>query len=200
MNERAFRCLAFSLLAFALLAVVAGPAAAQEQPRVSPRAMAEFRTIAPPQAACQLCAKAFEKCSTACFGLAEKGGMGACLTACDNAAISCSCDQTVSLRSEDLVDFKWPALTKAACHGNVSCQPYYPSCASWTTYSPCDSPYCGTGLRCGECTYDPDIGREFCGPGPAWKEPQERFRVCFDAYGNSCTEWQKIIVSTCDCY
>ena len=39
----------------------------------------------------------------------------------------------------------------------------------------------------------------FCGPGPAWKYSRERYRVCFDAYGNSCTEWQTYNYSSCGC-
>jgi hypothetical protein len=200
MNERAFRCLSTSLLVFALLAVLPALAAAAEDPRISPREREAFEAIAPPQAKdCQRCALAHKKCSTTCFSLAEKGGMGDCLTACDNAVASCTCDQSVNLRSEDLVSWEWPGTTKAeACHGTVSCQPNYPSCASWSSYSPCGDAYCGSGRRCGDCTCD-EFGHCFCGPGPAWRESQERFRVCFDSLGNSCTEWQTFTSVACGC-
>ena len=198
MNERAFRCPAISILGFALLLILPGLAAANESPRVSPQARAAFEAVAPPQAAsCRPCALAHQKCSTTCLSLAEKGGLGGCLTACDNAAATCTCDQAVGLRSEELVDFEWPSLAKAACHGNVSCQPNYPSCASWSGYSDCGTPFCGTGPKCGECEYIE--GRLFCSSGPAWKQNRERFRVCFDQYGNSCTEWQQTLISTCGC-
>jgi hypothetical protein len=93
--------------------------------------------------------------------------------------------------------FDFSTLTKAACHGNVSCQPNYPSCASWSGYSDCDAPFCGLGQGCGECICD-----EFrckCFAGPAMKQYRERFRVCFDQFGNSCTEWQRILTTLfCD--
>jgi hypothetical protein len=204
MNKRAFRCPATPFLIFALLlaALAALPslAVAGEDPRISPQGRAAFEAVAPAQAkSCQRCALAHQKCSATCFGLAEKGGLGSCLTACDNATATCTCDQAVSVRSEDLVPRDWLATTKAAaCHGTVSCQPDYPSCASWSSYADCDTPFCGTGVKCGECTCD-DFGHCFCGAGPAWKEPMERFRVCFDSLGNSCTEWQKFTVSSCGC-
>jgi hypothetical protein len=121
--------------------------------------------------------------------------MGECLTACDNAAATCTCDQAVGLRSEELVNFEWPSMAKAACHGTVSCQPYYPSCASWSGYSDCGTPWCGSA-KC-ECEYIE--GHLFCFPGPAWKQNRERFRVCFDQWGNSCTEWQQTVTSYCGC-
>jgi 5-methylcytosine-specific restriction endonuclease McrA len=201
MNERTFRCPFTFLLVFALLlAALPSLAGAAEDPRITPQERAAFEAVAPAEAkSCQRCAVAHKKCSTTCFGLAEKGGMGDCLTACDNAVATCSCDQPVSLRSEDLVAGEWPGTTKAAaCHGNVSCQPNYPSCASWTSYADCGDAFCGSGPRCGDCTCD-EWGHCFCGPGPAWREPMERFRVCFDSLGNSCTEWQTLTFISCGC-
>jgi hypothetical protein len=198
MNARVFRCSAILILGFGLLMVLSSPAAAGEGPRVSPQAMARFAAVAPPQAAgCTACAFAYQTCTSACFSVGEKGSMGKCLTTCDNAAAMCTCDQSVDLRSEDLVDFEWPSLTKAACHGTVSCQPNYPSCASWSGYSDCGTPFCGIGPRCGDCEYIE--GHLFCDPGPAWKQYRERFRVCFDAQQNSCTEWEQIFISSCGC-
>lgn len=200
MNERAFRCLSTSIFVFALLLAALPGFAAGEDPRISPREREAFEAVAPAEAKdCQRCAFAHKRCSTTCFSLAEKGGMGDCLTACDNAVATCTCDQSVNLRSEDLVSWDWPDTTKAAaCHGTVSCQPDYPSCASWSTYSNCGDPYCGSGPRCGECTCD-EWGHCFCGPGPAWRQSRERFRVCFDSLGNSCTEWQTFTSVSCGC-
>ena len=196
MNERAFRC--SLLLILALLMVLPAMAAADEDLRVSPRARARFEAVAPPQAAgCNACAFAYQACSSACFGLEERTGMGKCLTSCDNAAALCTCDQAVDLRSEEVVNFDWPSLTKASCHGTVSCQPNYPSCASWSAYANCGTPFCGVGAQCGECEYIE--GRLFCEPGPAWRQDRERFRVCFDQFGNSCTEWQQTFTKTCGC-
>jgi hypothetical protein len=195
MNEREFRCPLLSILFLALLMVLPSLGAADEGPRISPQARAEFEAVAPPQAAgCRLCAFAHQQCSAACFG---RDKIGECLTACDNAAVNCTCDEAVGLRSEELVNFEWPSLAKAACHGNVSCQPNYPSCASWSSYSDCGDPFCGFGARCGPCEWIE--GRLFCEPGDAWKQSRERFRVCFDQFGNSCTEWQQILTSSCGC-
>ncbi len=197
MNQRAFRCPSLSLLVLVLLTILASVAAADEGPRMTPQARAAFRAVAPAQAAgCGACAIAYKGCSDACFGLPDKAGMGSCLTACDNAAAKCTCDQAVGLRSEEIVNFEWPSEAKAACHGVVSCQPNYPSCASWSSYADCGDLVCGNAPKCGECYCDEF--RCWCGPGPAWKQSSERFRVCFDQYGNSCTEWQKIVTNYCD--
>jgi hypothetical protein len=198
MNERVLRCSAILILGFGLLLVLSAPAAADEGPRISPQARARFEAVAPPQAAgCSDCAFAYQTCSSTCFSLGEIGVMGKCLTGCDNAAAMCTCDQSVNLRSEDLVNFEWPNQFKATCHGNVSCQPNYPSCAGWSSYSDCGTPFCGNGPHCGECEWIE--GKLFCPPGPAWKQYRERFRVCFDQYGNSCTEWQQNLLITCGC-
>jgi hypothetical protein len=190
-----FRCSPILILGFALLLALPGLAAADENPRSSSRARTDFEAIAPAQAKCAACAIVHKSCSETCFRQ-DKAVMGQCLTACDNAAANCSCDQAVGLRSEELVNFEWPSMAKAACHGTVSCQPNYPSCASWSSYSDCDDPFCGFAPKCGECTCDEF--RCFCGPGPAQKQRRERFRVCFDQFGNSCTEWQQILTHFCD--
>lgn len=198
MSERVLRGSSILILGFGLLMLLSSPAAAGEEPRVSPQARARFEAVAPPQAAgCGLCAFAYQTCSSTCFGLAEGRDMGKCLTGCDNAAKMCTCDDPVDLRSEDLVGFDWPSQTKASCHGTVSCQPNFPSCASWSAYSDCGTAYCGNGPKCGECEWIE--GHLFCGPGPAWRQSRERFRVCFDQYGNSCTEWQQTLQITCGC-
>jgi hypothetical protein len=190
-------CLSVAVLGFTLLVVLTSPAAAGES---AARGGAVWNAALPPQAAsCGLCKAAQERCSVKCFSLADKAGLGACLTACDNAAAACTaCDDQVTLRSEDLVEkMPWLAkgLEKAACHSTTPCDyNIYGSCASWSGYTDCDDPFCGSGPRCGDnCEpWGP------C-PGPAWKQKQERYRVCFDQYGNSCTEWQRITISSCGC-
>jgi hypothetical protein len=186
MNERAFRCSSTSVLIFALLlAVLPGLAAADEVPRLSPQAREAFEEVASPQAkGCRPCALAHQSCSATCFSLAEKGGMAKCLMACDNAAATCTCEQAVTLRSEDVVSWEWPSQAKAACHGNVSCQPAYPSCGSWSSYSDCGDPLCGIYRWCGDC------GDIFGCWDLATRQPRERFRVCYNQYGQSCTEWE----------
>jgi hypothetical protein len=191
MDDRAYRGLTLTIVACALLVALPGPTAAEENPTRAAREA--FRTVAPIQAACGACAAAHKSCFTSCFGLEDKSGMGTCLMQCDNAAATCSCDeQGVTLRSEDLAPFA--QLTKAACHGTVSCQPNYPSCASWSGYSDCGDPQCGIYRWCGDCG----------DPWGCWdlatRQPQERFRVCFNEFGQSCTEWQGTLVLTaCGC-
>ena len=196
MTERAFRCPSPSILVFALLLALPGLAAAGEDPRISPQAREAFEAVAPDQAqGCRPCAFAHQRCSATCFSLAEKGGVGECLMACDNAAATCTCDQAVSLQSEDLVSWDWPDTAKAAaCHGTVSCQPNYPSCAGWSGYSDCGDPQCGIYRWCGNC------GDPFGCWDPATRQPRERFRVCFNQSGQSCTEWQgTLVLVACGC-
>jgi hypothetical protein len=202
MNERAFRCPStFILILALLLAALPGLVAADEAPRrISPRARAAFEAVAPPQAKeCQLCAFAHQHCSQACFSLVEKGGIGKCLTQCDNAAATCTCDPAVGLRSEDLVSQEWLSSNKNhACNADVSCQPNYPSCASWSGYSTCDTHCFATFPRCGPCTCDGPYC--WCERGPGGTEYLQRFRVCFDQFNNSCTEWQTTFGNFCgDC-
>jgi hypothetical protein len=197
MKERVSRCAPIALLAIALVAVLAAPAAADERvardgARDEVRGEDGFAAV---QATCRACGLVQKSCYGNCFGLEDKSGMRECLTGCDNAALTCSCDEAVTLRSEDLVPFDWPSLTKAACHPITSCQPDYPSCASWSGYSDCDAPFCGFGPQCGDDC--PEFGP--C-PGEAMKQRRERFRVCFNALGQSCTEWQRTMINLgCGC-
>lgn len=199
MNKRAFRCPNPSVFVFGLLLIsVVGAASAEESSRLTPQGRAAFRAVAPPQArGCQSCALAHQKCSATCFADVDKGQMSACLTACNNAAAICTCDGAVTLRSEDLVQRGLVSITKAACHGWVSCQPDYPSCAGWSSYSACGDPYCEDQHGCGDCNCD--FGICVCEWAPARFVPNERFRVCFNQFGNSCTEWQGLVIYTCGC-
>jgi hypothetical protein len=192
MRDRAYRCSSICIVVFAVLLTLPSVGAAQERVPAA-RAKAAFDAVAPPQARCNICSAAYQRCAVGCFGLKGKGEMATCLTACDNAAATCTCDQEVGLRSEDVAAWRGLNLSKAACHGTVSCQPAYPSCASWSGYSACDDPYCDDAPHC-----DPDCEFGTC-PGPAWHRSQERFRVCFDQYANPCTEWQTIFIKTCGC-
>lgn len=190
MRIRAYRYLLLATLG--LFVVLPGLSAAGE--RVFPEGA--VAAVLPPQARCAACVSAQKRCSATCFGLDGEMGLGACLTACDNAAALCSCEDGVTLRSEDVVTAR-PGLIESlttACHSTTSCQPAYPSCASWSSYSSCDAPFCGTGNRCGLGCPNPG----FC-PGPATIDRLERFRVCFDQFGNSCTEWQVTTLTVCGC-
>ncbi|HET9226984.1 MAG TPA: hypothetical protein VFR31_09975 [Thermoanaerobaculia bacterium] len=154
--------------------------------------------LTPARAAdCAPCNVAHERCSVNCFGREGKGQIGACLIGCDNAAAVCSCDEVVTLRSEDVVarsgDLRSLTAFSAACHSTTPCGAAYPSCASWSGYANCGDPFCGFARGCGEC-------EDFPCPGPAMKQQRERFRVCFNEIGQSCTEYQSTLITLgCDC-
>jgi hypothetical protein len=157
-------------------------------------------SAAPAQAAsCGPCEVARVDCSTNCFGREDKTELQACLITCENAAATCSCDEAVTLRSEDfVVKSTWRSTTAllAACHATTPCGSAYPSCGSWSSYSNCDAVFCGIGPGCGDCS-DPVSN---CGPGPAMRQRRERFRVCFNALGQHCTEYQRATITlVCGC-
>src|SRR5690242_2185892 len=97
MRNRAYRYLQLATLG--LFMVLPGLSAAGE--RVFPEGA--VAAVLPPQARCAACVSAQKRCSATCFGLDDEVGLGACLTACDNAAVLCSCEDGVTLRSEDVV-------------------------------------------------------------------------------------------------
>lgn len=149
-------------------------------------------------AGCDTCDVALEQCAAGCTGLAAKAERVQCLLGCDNAAARCSCDTPVTLRSEDVVALRGldillakPTPDAVACHSTTACDSSYGSCASWSGYVDCGDAFCGVGRFCGECIVEP------C-PGPALKQYQERYRLCFSAQGQSCTEYQRIL-TTLDC-
>jgi hypothetical protein len=116
-----------------------------------------------------------------------------------SAAVTGACGEEVTLRSEDVVA-RWPWMTNATaaitttCHSTTPCGSAYPSCASWSGYSGCGDPFCAIAKGCGQPCNDPAC------LGPATRQSQERFRVCFDALGNSCTEYQvTVAVLSCHC-
>jgi hypothetical protein len=96
-----------------------------------------------------------------------------------------SCDEPVTLRSEDLVAISgWPSPTELdACHSGMSCGPEYGSCAGWSNYYACGDPFCGEHQQCDFCSELP------CGFGPAMIQRVERYRVCFNSLAEPCTEY-----------
>lgn len=153
-------------------------------------------SVMPDQAAsCRACGVALERCSANCSGLEGKEEIVACQIGCDNAAATCSCDEKVTLRSEDLVEDSFWVGTATTCQSTTPCGPDYPSCASWSTYSNCDAPFCGIQKGCAE-----ECETEFGCFGPATRQLRQRFRVCFNALGQSCTEYQRTNISLgCGC-
>ncbi len=175
MKDRAYRQFPFLIFGLTLLALAPGAAVAA--------------------ARCGPCVDAQKACAVGCFDRTDKAGFVACMMGCDNAAALCACDGQASLRSEDFVrSAGWRGVAKDACHGTVSCQPNYPSCAGWSGYADCGDPQCGIYRWCGDC------GDPFGCWDLATRQPRERFRVCFDQFGNSCTEWQgTLVLVACGC-
>ncbi len=142
------------------------------------------------------CALTQEQCTVDCLGRSERGALVACLMGCDNAAALCARDEEPTLSSEWYVEqFGNVLATKAgACHDTTPCPSEYGSCGSWSEpYTDCGDPYCGVYRFCGSCS------ETWCF-GDATRQHQERYRVCFNSAGQSCTEWQRIsIVLGCGC-
>jgi hypothetical protein len=75
----------------------------------------------------------------------------------------------------------------------------YGSCASWSSWSNCgDGPGC-TATSCRFCEYEPGYPKPFCYYGKKYTESMNRYRVCFNASGASCTEYDLYAYSGCDC-
>jgi hypothetical protein len=103
--------------------------------------------------------------------------------------------QTAAPRSDLVPQWARPSLAKAeACHSTTPCGAAYPSCAGWSGYTDCGDPQCGIYRWCGDC------GDPFGCWDLATRQRRERFRVCFDQFGNSCTEWQNtLVLVACGC-
>jgi len=206
MNQRASRRFNPTALVFGLLiASLAGAATAAESPRLFPPLSSALQASALPQAmTCERCAGAQQQCFATCFAETDKGLMSACLTACNNAAATCTCDGTLALRSEEFVQRGLVTFTESAtCNPVVSCQPDYPSCGTWSSYSGCGEPWCDVEEDCPDCSRcendPPGFPECLCDPGPAHHEIFERFRVCFNEFLEGCVEWQRTIGYMCGC-
>jgi hypothetical protein len=151
-------------------------------------------------AKCRPCQIAQKSCFVSCLGLHDDHKLRSCVIGCDNAAALCSCDEPPTLSSEDYVARSGlqveSVLKTAACHSTTACGPEYGSCAAWSSYSDCGDPFCGVALGCGECD---EWGRCEAG-GPAMRQARERYRVCFNAQSQPCTEYQRAwITLSCGC-
>ncbi len=107
-------------------------------------------------------------------------------------------DEAVTLRSEDFVArFGSPSMTKsyAACQPITACGPAYGygSCASWSSYTECGELYCsGVARGCGACG-------ELC-VGFGLEQQYESYRICFNQFGESCTQWSRFADTySCGC-
>lgn len=148
-------------------------------------------------AKCRPCEIAHESCSVNCLGREGKA-IGACLIACDNAAAVCTCDEPATLSAEEYVARFGPQAGAHAgpkvvtefsttCNSTTPCGSSYGACTNWSGFSACGDPFCGSAAGCGECD---EWGRcEYY--GPAIRQFLERYRVCFNSLGESCTEYQR---------
>lgn len=88
-------------------------------------------------------------------------------------------------------------IALAGCQAASTCPAEYGSCSSWSASTLCDQTCGGIGF----CICRP-VWSEECQGVPA--EPKGRdsynsFRVCFNASGQSCTEWQQTSYTYCGC-
>jgi hypothetical protein len=96
------------------------------------------------------------------------------------------------LRSEDLVDMAaMDATLNAACPTPRTCTGFN-SCASWSTTTSCGTRVCGT--ECFRCLNPKD---PICFSGINRSTFTSRFRVCFNAQQQACTEFQVFTATTC---
>lgn len=76
----------------------------------------------------------------------------------------------------------------------------YASCAAWTTYSNCSSATCNpeAPVPCSKYVCDPEGGCDW-----EWynvrHQGRTRYRVCWNAAGGSCTEYDTYYQKYCDC-
>lgn len=150
---------------------------------------------------CRPCEAAQERCSVNCLGRDDKDQIGACLIRCENAAALCSCDEPATLSAEEYVERFNPGLVVAAvigegCNSTTPCGTEYGACTNWSAYAACGDPFCGPSTACKTC----DEWGQCTAAGPAMKQFRERYRVCFNSLGQSCTEWQRTSTTgTCGC-
>jgi len=148
-----------------------------------------------------------DRCLVNCFGLEDQSQMLGCLIGCDNAAAERTVDEEVTLSSEEYVA-RWGnggVTAASACHGTAPCPAEYGSCASWSSYTACGGPYCGTYIYCceplgptGPAPSAPNCDFYY---GDALRQYKERYRVCFNASGQSCTEYQRTsYIIGCGCF
>jgi hypothetical protein len=99
------------------------------------------------------------------------------------------------LRSEDLVDMaEMQVQLAAACPAPKTCAGFG-SCAAWSTTTSCGSAACGQ--QCFRCVRPSD---PICHSGITRSTFTSRFRVCFNAQQQSCTEFQVFTASSCQLF
>jgi len=137
----------------------------------------------------EACLAALDLCSVSCAELGDVTEALGCRSRCDAAATTCFGDEPATLSSEEYLAYWGNALTfkAAACHSTTPCPTEYGSCGSWSGFSDCGDPFCGPSTLCKRCN---EWG-QCLAAGPATKQNRERFRVCFNAQQQGCTEYQR---------
>jgi hypothetical protein len=81
-----------------------------------------------------------------------------------------------------------------ACHASSTCTGYG-SCSGWSAQTLCNT-QCGPGVCFCKPWLDPGCQED----EPRGRDYYESYRVCFNAAGQSCTEWKQNITLFCGCY
>jgi hypothetical protein len=149
-----------------------------------------------------------------CLGIAC--GVGACAAPAVEEAAPLAEEEAAAPTAEERAAEATPEMLAAAllgdpdamagaisplsgCQAPKTCAPQYGSCGSWSAYSQCSfqcnsDPWCSCG---------PDIpDQPPCEPNPydtSALVSYNSFRVCFNAQGQSCTEWRRAFSSYCGC-
>lgn len=138
----------------------------------------------------EACLVALDACSANCNDLGDEVNTASCLSRCERAASVCFGDAEPTLSADEYLAF-WGEnvlLTKAAaCNSTTPCPPEYGACTGWSGFSDCGDPFCGISTLCKIC----DEWGQCTAGGPATKQNRERFRVCFNAQMQGCTEYQR---------
>jgi hypothetical protein len=89
----------------------------------------------------------------------------------------------------------------AACPSAKTCTNLgYGSCASWSAFTSCSFSTCNpTDFACRQCEYDPDLGHSVCEDYGGQNQTKYRYRACFNAAGQICTEYDLTSVKVCGC-
>lgn len=147
----------------------------------------------------EACLVGLDTCSLNCNEIGDPASAATCRTRCEKAATTCFGDEQPTLSSEQYLAY-WGdnvlATKASACHDTTPCPSEYGSCGSWSTFSDCGDPFCGISTACKIC----DEWGQCTAGGPALTQYRERYRVCFNAQMEGCTEYQRVTQSLgCGC-
>ncbi len=77
----------------------------------------------------------------------------------------------------------------------------YQACTGWSAYYDCGTPTaCLAAMPACRVCYPRDVnGEVYCESHSGYREPRNRYRVCLNPAGASCTEYQLLYNVVCDC-